>query len=144
MLAFFDKVPLHVTRPVRWDSDHVVLFDDEVKEIVKEIICNKAEDRVLIGLDYFDASINRIAAWVTGARNMQKALLFALLIPYDEFRALQDAGNFSKLLVMQEEIKTLPFGAVWEEYLTRESIPSNWFGKVEQYEEEVLKKRING
>ncbi|MDR0878341.1 MAG: L-rhamnose isomerase [Treponema sp.] len=141
MLAFFDKVPLHVTRAVRWDSDHVVLFEDEIKEIAKEIIRNKAEERVLIGLDYFDASINRIAAWVTGTRNMQKALLNALLMPHDEFKILQDAGNFSKLLVMQEEIKTLPFGAVWEEYLAREKVPVEWFSPVEQYEKNVLENR---
>jgi L-rhamnose isomerase len=141
MLAFFDKVPLHVTRAVRWDSDHVVLFEDEVREIAREIIRCRAEDRVLIGLDYFDASINRIAAWVTGARNMQKALLNALLMPHDEFRALQDAANYSKLLVMQEEIKTLPFGAVWEEYLARQGIAADWFPAVEKYEQDVLKKR---
>jgi L-rhamnose isomerase len=141
MLAFFDKVPLHVTRGVRWDSDHVVLFEDEIKEIAGEIIRNKAEDRVLIGLDYFDASINRIAAWVTGTRNMQKALLNALLMPHDELKTLQDAGNFSKLLVMQEELKTLPFGAVWEEYLARQHITVDWFTAVEQYERDVLKNR---
>ncbi|GHT92181.1 L-rhamnose isomerase [Spirochaetia bacterium] len=141
MLAFFDKVPLHVTRAVRWDSDHVVLLEDELKEIAREIIRCKAEDRVLIGLDYFDASINRIAAWVTGTRNMQKALLNALLMPHDELKALQDAGNFSKLLVMQEELKTLPFGAVWEEYLARQGIAPAWFAAVEQYERDVLKKR---
>jgi L-rhamnose isomerase len=141
MLAFFDKVPLHVTRSVRWDSDHVVLFEDEIKEIAHEIIRSNAEDRVLIGLDYFDASINRIAAWVTGARNMQKALLNALLTPHDELKALQDGGNFSKLLVMQEEVKTLPFGAVWEEYLARGGIAADWFAGVEQYERDVLKKR---
>ncbi|GHV81921.1 L-rhamnose isomerase [Spirochaetia bacterium] len=141
MLAFFEKVPLHVTRAVRWDSDHVVLFEDEIKEIAREIIRNKAEDRVLIGLDYFDASINRIAAWVTGTRNMQKALLNALLMPHDELKALQDAGNFTKLLVMQEDLKTLPFGAVWEEYLARQRIAAEWFTVVEQYERDVLKKR---
>jgi L-rhamnose isomerase len=141
MLAFFDKVPLHVTRAVRWDSDHVVLFEDEIKEIACEIIRNKAEDRVLIGLDYFDASINRIAAWVTGARNMQKALLNALLMPHDDLKSLQDAGNYSKLLGIQEEIKTLPFGAVWEEYLARQGIAPDWFPAVEKYEQDVLKKR---
>ncbi|GHV88163.1 L-rhamnose isomerase [Spirochaetia bacterium] len=141
MLAFFEKVPLHVTRAVRWDSDHVVLFEDETKEIACEIIRNKAEDRVLIGLDYFDASINRIAAWVTGTRNMQKALLNALLIPHDDLKALQDAGNFTKLLVMQEELKTLPLGAVWEEYLARQGIAAGWYAAVEQYERDVLQKR---
>jgi L-rhamnose isomerase len=142
MLAFFDKVALHVTRGVRWDSDHVVLFEDEVKEIAKEIVRNKAEERVLIGLDYFDASINRVGAWVIGARNMQKALLYAFLMPHEALTKLQDARNFSKLMAIQEEIKTLPFGAVWDEYLAREHIAgSDWFAGVEKYELEVLAKR---
>jgi L-rhamnose isomerase len=144
LLSIFDKVALHVTRSVRWDSDHVVLFEDEIREIAKEIIRSKAEERVLIGLDYFDASINRIAAWVVGARNFQKALLYALLIPHEEFKELQDSGNFSKLLVMQEEIKTLPFGAVWDEYLAKQKIPgADWYGHVEKYETDVLSKRIS-
>jgi L-rhamnose isomerase len=142
LLSIFDKLALHVTRSVHWDSDHVVLFEDEVKEIAKEIIRNKAENKVLIGLDYFDASINRIAAWATGARNFQKALLWALLMPHAELRALQDSGNFSRLMVMQEELKTLPFGEVWEEYLARQKVPgSDWYVLAEKYEEDVLKKR---
>jgi L-rhamnose isomerase len=141
MLAVFDRIALHVTRPVRWDSDHVVLFEDEITEIAIEIIRNRAEDRVRIGLDYFDASINRIAAWVIGARNMRKALLNALLMPHDELKALQEAGNFSKLLAMQEELKSLPLGAVWEEYLAREGLDSQWFAKVEQYEHDTLVNR---
>jgi len=142
LLAFFDKIALHVTRNVHWDSDHVVLFEDEVKEIAKEVIRNKAEDKVLIGLDYFDAGINRIAAWALGARSFHKALLFALLTPHAELKALQDTGAFTKLLVMQEELKTLPFGEVWNEYLTREKVPSSdWYEKVEKYEKEVLSKR---
>lgn len=142
LLAIFDKLALHVTRSVRWDSDHVVLFEDEVKEIAKEIIRNKAENRVLIGLDYFDASINRIAAWVVGARNFQKALLNALLIPHGDLKKLQDSGNYSKLMVMQEELKTLPFGAVWDEYLARQKVSgADWFAKVEKYEKDVLSKR---
>ena len=142
MLAFFDKIALHVTRSVRWDSAHVPILDDEIKDIAGEIIRNHAESRVLIGLDYFDASINRIAAWVIGARNMQKALLYALLQPHEDLKALQDAGNFSKLLYMQEELKTLPFDKVWGEYLARQKIAgSDWFGTVEQYENDVLKKR---
>jgi L-rhamnose isomerase len=142
LLSIFDKVALHVTRSVHWDSDHVVLFEDEVKEIASEIIRNKAEDRVLIGLDYFDASINRIAAWAIGARNFQKALLSALLMPHAELKALQDSGSFSKLMVMQEELKTLPFGAVWEEYLRRQKVPSSdWFSLAEKYEREELRKR---
>ncbi len=140
LLAFFPEIALHVTRPVRWDSDHVVLFDDETKEIAKEIVRNGA-DRVYIALDYFDASINRISAWTVGARNMQKALLNALLEPTDTLKKLQNEGNFTKLMYLQEEIKTLPFGAIWEEYLKRENVKLNWFDDVETYEKEVLLKR---
>jgi L-rhamnose isomerase len=142
ILSIFDKMALHVTRSVRWDSDHVVLFEDEIKEIAKEIIRNKAEEKVLIGLDYFDASINRIAAWAVGARNFQKALLNALLTPHDDLKKLQDTGNYSKLLATQEELKTLPFGAVWDEYLARQKVPgSDWYSEVEKYEKEVLSTR---
>ena len=142
LLSIFDKVALHVTRSVHWDSDHVVLLEDEVKEIAAEIIRNKAEDKVLIGLDYFDANINRIAAWAVGARNFQKALLLALLAPHAELKVLQDTGNFSKLMVMQEELKTMPFGAVWDEYLSRQKVPAgDWFSQVEKYEREELSKR---
>ena len=140
LLTFFPEIALHVTRPVRWDSDHVVLFDDETKEIAKEIIRNGA-NRVYIALDYFDASINRISAWAIGARNIQKALLYALLEPTETLKKLQNEGNFTKLLYLQEEIKTLPFGAVWEEYLKRENIPANWFEEIEFYEKNVLSKR---
>ncbi|HAE89311.1 MAG TPA: L-rhamnose isomerase, partial [Clostridiales bacterium] len=120
LLAFYDKVALHVTRPVRWDSDHVVLFEDELKEIAKEIVRNDATDKVLIGLDYFDASINRISAWVTGERAMQKALLYALLLPNARLKKLQDDGDFTRLMVEQEGVKMLPFSDVWAEYLKRE------------------------
>ena len=117
LLAFFPEIVLHVTRPIRWDSDHVVLFDDETREIAREIVrCGGLEGRVNIALDYFDASINRVSAWVTGYRNLQKALLFALLQPNDDLKALQDAGDFTELMVQQEALKTLPFGEVWDEY----------------------------
>jgi L-rhamnose isomerase len=143
LLSIFDKLALHVTRPVHWDSDHVVLFEDEIRELAKEIIRNRAENRVFIGLDYFDASVNRIAAWVVGARNFRKALLYALLIPHAALKELQDSGSFTKLLVLQEELKTLPFGAVWDEYLARQNIPGvDWYGKVEKYEAEVLRGRV--
>ncbi|MDR1537389.1 MAG: L-rhamnose isomerase [Clostridiales bacterium] len=142
ILAFFDKVALHVTRAVRWDSDHVVLLDDETKEIAKEIIRNDADGRVLIGLDYFDASINRVAAWIVGARSMQKALLSALLIPYKRLKELQDSQNFTKLMVLNEEIKTMPLGAVWDEYCRRQGVlGADWFAKVQEYEKNVLSKR---
>ena len=143
LLCFFDKIPLHVTRPVRWDSDHVVLFDDELKEIMKEIVRNNALDKVLIGLDYFDSSINRVAAWVIGARNTQKALLWALLQPNTKLKALQDAGNFTEKMMLTEECKTLPFGDVWEQYCVQQNVPAdeNWFAEIEVYEKEILSKR---
>ena len=143
LLAFFDKIPLHVTRPMRWDSDHVVRFEDELKEIATEIVRNDALDKVLIGLDYFDASINRVAAWVVGTRNMQKALLSALLQPHAHLKELQDKENFTRLMVEQEELKTLPFGAVWAEFCRREGIPADgeWFDAIEEYEQNVLFKR---
>ncbi len=138
LLAFFPEIALHVTRPIRWDSDHVVLFDDETREIVRCGI-----NRVHIALDYFDVSINRISAWVTGFRNVQKALLYALLQPNDKLKALQDSGNFSKLMVLQEEQKTLPFGEIWDEYCRRcnKPIDGEWFREIEAYEKEVLEAR---
>lgn len=143
MLLFNDKIALHVTRGVRWDSDHVVLLDDETKEIAKEIVRNDAIDRVLLALDYFDASINRIAAWVIGMRNMQKALLYALLSPNKKLKALQDEGKFTELMMQQEEIKTYPFGDIWNEFCERSGVPvgESWFKDVEEYEENVLLKR---
>ena len=141
LLAFYDKVALHVTRPVRWDSDHVVLFEDELKEIAKEIIRNGAEQKVLIGLDYFDASINRIGAWVTGERSMQKALLFALLLPNETLKELQDKANFGKLMYLNEELKLLPLGDIWNEYLARQGMNNEWYAEVEKYEKEVLSLR---
>ena len=142
LLAFYDKVALHVTRGVRWDSDHVVLFEDELKEIAKEIVRNDAADKVLIGLDYFDASINRLAAWVVGARNMKKALLWALLQPNARLKALQDEANFTELMVLQEELKTLPFEGVWAECLRREHQKgAEWFMEIKEYENKILKER---
>ena len=142
LLAFNDIIALHVTRPVRWDSDHVVLFDEEIKEIAKEIVRNRATEKVLIGLDYFDASINRIAAWVIGTRNMQKALLYALLEPSNQLKNLQDSGNFTKLMMLNEELKTLPFGDVWIEFLRIYNLDNNWYTEIEKYENEILKKRM--
>ncbi len=144
LLLFSDYVALHVTRPVRWDSDHVVLLDDETKEIAKEIVRNDALGRVLIGLDYFDASINRISAWVVGTRNMQKALLSALLLPNAELKRLQDDFNITKLMAESEELKTLPFGAVYDEFCRRAGVPVGmaWFSEVEDYEKNVLAKRV--
>lgn len=144
MLLFFRYVPLHVTRGVNWDSDHVVAFDDETREICKEIVRNDALDRVLVGLDFFDASINRVAAWVIGSRNFEKALLFALLQPDAELKAMQDAGDFTGRLMLQEEAKTLPFADVWAEYCARQGVPAGreWYDAVKQYEKDVLLKRV--
>ncbi len=142
LLAFYDKVALHVTRGVRWDSDHVVVLEDELKEIAKEIVRNNAQDKVLIGLDYFDASINRISAWVVGARNMQKALLSAFLMPHDKMKIMQDNAQFTELMVLNEELKTLPFGAIWDEYLRRQNVSgSDWFKIIQEYENNVLSLR---
>ena len=141
LLAFYDKVALHVSRPVRWDSDHVVILDDELKEIAKEIIRSNAEERVIIGLDYFDASINRLSAWVTGVRSMQKALLCALLTPYEELKRLQNESNFTKIMYLNEKFKTMPIGDVWEEYLSRQGLNDDWFEEVEKFETEVFASR---
>lgn len=144
LLAFFPEIALHITRPIRWDSDHVVLLDDETKEICKEIVrCGGLDGRVKIALDYFDASINRIAAWTVGLRNVQKALLMALLTPDTCFKALQDNDDWTQLMILQEELKTMPFGDVWTEYCTRCGVANDgeWFGEVQKYEREVLSKR---
>lgn len=144
MLLFNDKIALHVSRPVRWDSDHVITFNDELQEIAKEIVRNDALNRVIIGLDFFDASINRIAAWVLGTRNMIKALLFALLLPNDELKKLQEEEDFTKRLVLMEELKSYPFGDIWNYYCHINNVPiqDEWYGIVKKYEEEELLKRI--
>ena len=141
MLLFHKHLALHITRPVRWDSDHVVLFDDETREICKEIVRCNALDRVFLATDYFDASINRICAWVTGLRNLQKSLLFALLQPTKLLKSLQDENNLSELLVLQEELKTAPFGDVWAEYLKRENVSADFYAEIKKYEDEVLVNR---
>ena len=142
MLLFFDKVALHVTRPVRWDSDHVVLFDDETREIAKEIVRGGA-DRVLLALDFFDASINRISAWVVGMRNMQKALLNALLLPNGKMAELQNERKFTELMMLSEEMKTYPLGDVWDYFCEQNGAPVKeaWFEEVKRYEADVLVKR---
>ncbi|MBR6667793.1 MAG: L-rhamnose isomerase, partial [Clostridia bacterium] len=145
LLAFFPELALHITRPIRWDSDHVVLLDDETKEICKEIVrCGGLDGRVHMALDYFDASINRVSAWVVGFRNVQKALLMALLTPSADHKALQDKDNWTALMVAQEEMKTLPFGEIWNEYCRRCGKPEDgqWFQKVLEYEQEVQLKRV--
>ena len=143
LLTFFPEIALHITRPVRWDSDHVVLLDDETKEIAKEIVrCGGLDGRVKIALDYFDASINRISAWTVGYRNVQKALLGALL-ELPTLKEMQNKGNFTKLMVVSEEVKTLPFGEVWNEYCRQcgKPLDGEWYNIVEDYEKEELLKR---
>ena len=145
LLAFFPEIALHITRPIRWDSDHVVRLDDETQEICKEIVrCGGLNGRVNIALDYFDASINRIAAWTVGFRSVQKALLQALLTPNAAFKTMQDEGRFTELLVAQEESKTLPFGEIWAEYCRRAGVPEDgqWLAQVQSYERDVLSKRV--
>ena len=144
LLAFFPELALHITRPIRWDSDHVVLLDDETKEICKEIVrCGGLDGKVHMALDYFDASINRVSAWVTGFRNVQKALLMALLTPNEDMKKLQDTAQFTELMVRQEEMKTLPFGEIWNEYCRRCGVPEDgkWFSIVQKYEQDVQLKR---
>ena len=141
LLPFYEKIALHITRAMRWDSDHVVLFDDETKEMAKEIVRNDALDRVFLATDYFDASINRISAWVTGMRNVQKALLFALLQPNQTLKQLQDEHNTTELMVLQEELKTAPFGDVWQEYLKRENVAEDYLSVIREYEQKVLVNR---
>ena len=134
---------LHVSRPVRWDSDHVVLLDDETQAIASEIVRHDLFDRVHIGLDFFDASINRIAAWVIGTRNMKKALLRALLEPTAELRKLEAAGDYTARLALLEEQKSLPWQAVWEMYCQRHDTPvgSEWLESVRAYENTILRQR---
>ena len=145
VLAYDERMALHVTRGVRWDSDHVVLFDDETKEICKEIVRCNALDRVFIALDYFDASINRIGAWVTGFRNLQKALLFAMLQPNDLLTEMQNKGDFGALMALSEELKTYPVGDVWEEYcrVCGKPLDGEWYPAIVAYEKEILSKRGN-
>lgn len=143
LLCFFPEIALHITRGVRWDSDHVLLFDDETKEMAKEIVRCDALDRVYMALDYFDASINRISAWVVGIRSWQKALLSAMVTPYATLKKLQDEANFTKLMVMQEEMKTMPFGDVWAEYCRECGVAADtsWYDEIMKYEKDILSAR---
>ncbi|MGM3162207.1 L-rhamnose isomerase [Dickeya undicola] len=140
---FVPRLLLHVSRPVRWDSDHVVLLDDETQAIAHEIVRHKLFDRVHIGLDFFDASINRIAAWVIGTRNMKKALLRALLEPTDTLRTLEQNGDYTARLALLEEQKSLPWQAVWEHYCQQHDVTpgSDWLQSVRHYENTVLCQR---
>ncbi len=143
VMFFLPELSLHVSRGVRWDSDHVVTLTDELQAIGQELVWGKYLDRTHIGLDYFDASINRVAAWVIGTRCMLKSLLLALVFPVDQVRKLEAAGDNTSRLAMQEEAKTLPFGAVWDYYCAQANVPVGeaWLAEVKQYEKDVLSKR---
>lgn len=143
LLLFQDKLAFHVSRPVRWDSDHVLKLDDNLQEVCDELVKCDALDKTYIGLDYFDGSINRVAALVIGARNMQKGLLRALLTPWDLLSDSQDKGDHTLVLALQEEIKSLPWNEVWEEYCKIEKCldESEWFKKVREYEKKVIGER---
>jgi L-rhamnose isomerase len=143
MLPFHDKIALHITRPVRWDSDHVVLWDDETREMAKEIVRSGSLGRVYMGLDFFDASINRVCAWVVGMRSWQKALLYALLTPHGFLADLQREGSFTQLMVLQEELKTYPFGDVWDAFCRKNGVPEGeaWLEDALGYEREILARR---
>jgi L-rhamnose isomerase len=143
VLTFLDEVLLHVSRPVRWDSDHVVLLTDEIRAIAQEIVRCGDPSRVHIGLDFFDASINRVAAWVIGTRNMSKALLFAQLEPIETLRQAEVEGDFTKRLALMEELKTMPDAAVWDYYCLKNNVPvgMQWLDEVKTYEDNVLLKR---
>jgi L-rhamnose isomerase len=145
VLQFLPEIALHVSRGVRWDSDHVVTLTDELQAIAQEIVWGGYTDRVRIGLDYFDASINRVAAWVIGTRNMQKALLLALVAPIGRIRAAEKEGDLTTRLALLEEARTLPFGAVWDEYCAEAGVPEGerWLAEVKAYERTVLSRRTN-
>jgi L-rhamnose isomerase len=143
VLCHLDEILLHVSRGVRWDSDHVVTLGDDLRAIAEEIVRGNYLDRVHIGLDYFDASINRVAAWVIGTRSMIKALLIALLEPTAKLRELEAAGDYTSRLAMMEELKSMPFGAVWDQYCLSQGTPvgADWLDEVKQYEKQTLSKR---
>lgn len=142
-MLYVPRLLLHVSRPVRWDSDHVVTLDDETQAIASEIVRQRLFDKVHIGLDFFDASINRIAAWVIGTRNAKKALLRALLEPVAKLQKLEQDGDYTSRLALLEEQKSLPWQAVWEAYCLRHDVPAGagWLGDVRHYEQQVLSKR---
>ena len=141
-LMTFGKVAFHISRPVRWDSDHVIRQNDDLRACAQEIV-KMGPENFIVALDYFDASINRVAAWVLGMRNMQKELLKAMLVPWKDLTKLQDTGAFTSQLVLQEEYKNYPVEEVWAEFCRRAGVPAGegWFDSVKKYERDVLAKR---
>ncbi len=143
VLMYVPELLLHVSRGVRWDSDHVVTLNDDLLAITQEIVRGRFLDRVHIGLDYFDASINRIAAWVIGSRNLLKALLIAMLEPVDRLQQAEASGDLTNRLALMEEMKSMPAAAVWDYYCLRSEVPVGigWLNHVCKYESEILSKR---
>ncbi len=143
LLQFCDELLLHVSRGIRWDSDHVVIVNDDLRALAEEIVRSNALGRAHVALDYFDASLNRVGAWVIGARATLKAFLCALLEPREQLRAFENQGNYFSRLAMLEETKSLPFGAVWDYVCLKAEVPSgeDWMREVQRYEKEVLSKR---
>ena len=143
VLLYLDEILLHVSRGIRWDSDHVVILNDDLRAIAEEIVRGGFVERVHIGLDFFDASINRVAAWVIGMRSMLKALMGAMLEPIDELRQCEVQGKLTARLALLEEVKTLPWSAVWDYYCLKQDVPvgREWFAEVEKYEAAVLSQR---
>ena len=143
VLCFVPEILLHVSRGVRWDSDHVVVLNDDLQSIAQELVRGGYLDRSHIGLDYFDASINRVAAWVIGGRNMLRSLCLAMLEPYGQYKKLELDGDYTSRLALMEEAKTMPFGAVWNYYCMKHEAPvgEEWLAQVKQYEKDVLSKR---
>jgi len=143
ILQFSEEILLHLSRPVRWDSDHVVILNDEIRSVAEEIVRSRALDRTHIALDFFDGSLNRVGAWVIGARATLKGLLLALLEPEHKFKEIEGRGSHFEHLALQEELKSLPFGAVWDHYCLKMNVPpgTKWMSEVENYEAKVLSKR---
>jgi L-rhamnose isomerase len=143
LLIYFDQLLLHVSRGVRWDSDHVVTFNDDTQAIAHEIVRNDALERIHIGLDYFDASINRVAAWTIGARNTLRALLMALLEPLETLKQYEAEGDFSSRLALQEELKFMPFSAVWDYYCMKQNVPigMDFMNVIKDYEKDEMANR---
>ena len=144
VIPFLKGVLLHISRGIRWDSDHVVIIDDDLIQLAEEIIRSGAMDKIYLGLDYFDASINRIGAWVIGARATQKSILYALLQPIDLLQEYEDNGQYFQRLALLEECKSLPFGSVWDYFCFKNNVPigKEWIREIESYENRVLSTRM--
>jgi len=144
VMPFVDEILLHVSRGVRWDSDHVIVLNDDLTAIAQELVRGGYLERTHVGLDFFDASINRIAAWVIGMRNMLRALCFALLEPVEQLKKLEADGDYTSRLALMEELKTMPFATVWDFYCVQKGVPvgMDWLAEVKKYEADVLSKRM--